>query len=152
MHRGAVAFPAAAVVVFVAGHAAFALVNSGRVALAASLLVRFMAAGAGACIVVHAAIGDAILIIFVLIRLNAVGGTVAAGNIERYAAAAHHAAFFLFIIITAAAAATAGHTRHAAAAVVVGIAGHVAAGAILREFIQLRQTLRMLARISNHAE
>lgn len=154
MYRGAVAFPATAILIFIAGHSSFTFINPGRVALAASLFVRFMAAGAGAGIVVHAAIGDAILIVLVFFRLNALGRTVAAGNIERYTTAAHHAALFLFIVIIAAATPTAaatGHTRHAAAAIIC-IAGHVAASTFLSKFIKFCQTFRMPTRISNHAE
>ena len=116
--------------------------------------MRLVATGAGAGVVVHAAIGDAIFLFLVLCGLGALRRAIAARNIERDAATAHHAAAFLFIILIVAAAATAArHTGHAAiAAVVIGISGHVTAGAVLGKFIKLSQTLGMTARITNHTE
>jgi hypothetical protein len=132
----------------------FALVNSGGITLAATLFIRLAATAARAGVVVHAAIGDAILIILVLSVIH-VGAVAAATTAARHAegnkaTAAATAAFLFTLAIAAATAATA--TGHAAAAFLVGFTSNVAAGAVLRKLVKLCQTLGVLARIPNHAE
>ena len=65
-------------------HRDFALVNSGGITLAATLFIRLAATAARAGVVVHAAIGDAILIILVLSVIH-VGAVAAATTAARHA-------------------------------------------------------------------